>query len=383
MIRVLHVITTLGLGGAERMLTSLATAGPDGRVAHAVASLVPGGAFAAVLRGAGVPVMELPVGPWPPNPWPVAGLARAIRRMRPHVVQGWLYHGDLAAAVALALSGRRRASRLVWTLQCSRLDTHQYRRQLRVVIRACAAVSRHVDVVVSNSEAGLASHLQLGYRAPRVRVIHPGIDTERFRPDPEAARRARHELGLPAATEVVAHVARRDPMKDHACLRRAMEQLPGVHVLAIGTGTETLAPAPALHRLGHREDVERLLAACDVSVSSSAFGEGFPNSLAESMAVGVPAVATDVGDTRALLGDTGYVVSPGAPDQLAAAIRRLLAESPEARRARGAAARERVVAHFGRGRMVERFARLYTELRGARSGARGRGADLGEDDGAS
>jgi glycosyltransferase involved in cell wall biosynthesis len=364
MIRVLHVITTLGPGGAERMLSSLATAGPEGRVAHAVASLVPGGAFAAVLRDAGVPVMELPVGPWPPNPWPLVRLVGAIRRTRPHVVQGWLYHGDLAATVALALSGRRRGCRLVWTLQCSRIDTHHYRRQLQFVIRACATVSRHVDVVVSNSEAGLESHLRLGYRPARTRVIPPGIDTDRFRPDGEIARRVRDELALPSAARVVAHVARRDPMKDHASLRHAMERLPGVHVLAIGTGTETLPPAPALHRLGHRPDVERLLTACDVSVSSSAFGEGFPNGLAESMAAGVPVVATDVGDAQALVGGTGYVVPPRAPDQLAAAIRRLLDEPPESRRARGDAARARIVAHFGRDRMVERFASLYAELGG-------------------
>ncbi len=362
MTRILHVITSLGLGGAERMLSSLVTSDAREPVAHAVVSLIPGGAYAGRLREAGVPVTELAVGPWPPNPWPVTTLARLIRGTRPDMVQGWMYHGDLVATLALLLSGRRRHTRLAWTLQCSRMDTRHYHRQLRAVIRLCAALSRQADVVVSNSAAGLASHIALGYRPRRTRIIYPGVDTERFRPDQASAPAVRHELVLPASAPVVAHIARLDPMKDHACLLKAMQYLPDVRVLAIGAGTETLPALPRLHRLGPRGDVERLLTACDASVSSSAFGEGFPNSLAESMAVGVPVATTDVGDASTIVGDTGCVVPPRSPEPLADAIRVLLQESPETRRRRGSRARARVVAHFGRPRMVEEFTRLYQDL---------------------
>ena len=346
------------------MLSSLVTSEFGDPVAHAVVSLVPGGAYADRLREAGVPVTELAVGPWPPNPWPITKLARLIRRTRPDVVQGWMYHGDLAATLALLLSGRRRRTRLAWTLQCSRLDTRQYHRQLRAVIRVCATLSGQADMVVSNSAAGLASHVALGYRPRRTRIIYPGVDTERFRPDQASAPTVRHELALPADAPVVAHIARLDPMKDHGCLLKAMQYLPDVRVLAIGAGTETLPARPCLHRLGPRVDVERLLTACDASVSSSAFGEGFPNSLAESMAVGVPVAATDVGDASTIVGDTGWLVPPRAPEPLADAIRLLLQESPETRRGRGSRARARVVAHFGRPRMVGEFTRLYRDLVG-------------------
>ena len=138
------------------------------------------------------------------------------------------------------------------------MDTRRYRRQLRLVIRTCAAISRRADIVISNSEAGLASHIALGYRPNRARVIHPGIDTDRFRPDWQAARSVRRELELPEATPLVAHVARLDPMKDHPCLLKAMDGLPEAHVLAIGPGTDTLPARPRLHRLGRRADIERL-----------------------------------------------------------------------------------------------------------------------------
>jgi glycosyltransferase involved in cell wall biosynthesis len=253
-------------------------------------------------------------------------------------------------------------TRLAWGLQCSNLDTGLYHLQLRLVMRVCAALSARPDVIVSNSEAGLASHRALGYRPERACVIYPGIDTERFRPDPAARRAVRAELGLPPDAPVIAHVARRDPMKDHASALAALDGVPGARLLAIGAGTEALPARPDLYRLGRRLDVERLVAACDVSVSSSAFGEGFSNSLAESMAAGVPVVATDVGDAAVIVGDVGHVVPPRAPARLADAVRQLLAEPPAARRLRSTRARDRIVARFDQGRMVERYAALYASL---------------------
>jgi glycosyltransferase involved in cell wall biosynthesis len=359
---VLHVITTLDVGGAERMMVSLLTESPRGRFHHHVVTLVPGGYYVATLRAAGIRVTEIPLGPRPPRPLAIVTLARLIRRTRPRIVQGWLYHGDLAATLGLALSGRRRTTRLAWGIQCSNLNIRQYRPQLALVIRACAALSAQPDVVVSNSEAGLARHLALGYRPVRSCVIYPGVDTERFRPRPETGSALRQELGIPPDASTLAHVARRDPMKDHACLLATLDRLPTVHALAIGQGTETLPARPGLHRLGRRTDVERLLGACNVSVSSSAFGEGFSNSIAESMATGVPVVATDVGDARAVVGDAGHVVPVRAPDRLAAAVRQLLDEPPPVRRARGERGRARIVAQFDLRRMVDRYADLYTEL---------------------
>jgi glycosyltransferase involved in cell wall biosynthesis len=364
-VTILHVITTLDLGGAERMLVSLLTQSPRALFDHHVVSLVPGGYYVPTLRAAGIRVTEIPLGPRPPRPLAIVALARLIRHTRPRIVQGWLYHGDLAATLGLALAGRRRATRLAWGIQCSNLNTRVYRLQLALTIRACAALSAQPDVVVSNSDAGLERHRALGYRPARTCVIYPGVDTVRFRPRPEAGGTVRRELGVPANAPILAHVARRDPMKDHACLLATLERLPAVHVLAIGAGTETLPDRPGLHRLGRRTDVERLLVACDVSVSSSAFGEGFSNSIAESMAAGVPVVATDVGDARVVVGDVGHVVPVRAPDRLAAAVRQLLDEPPPARRARGERARARIIARFDLHRMVDRYTDLYAALAGA------------------
>jgi glycosyltransferase involved in cell wall biosynthesis len=177
----------------------------------------------------------------------------------------------------------------------------------------------------------------------------------------------RSELGIPAETVVVALVARLDPMKDHEGFLAAMAGLPDLRALLIGPGTEQLREAPNVTRLGRRTDVARLFAAADIVVSSSAFGEGFSNALAEGMACGLPAVATDVGDAALIVGDTGLIVPARDPQVLAGAIRALAGEGAAARAERGTKARARIVANFGMKRAVERYAELYASLAVPRS----------------
>jgi glycosyltransferase involved in cell wall biosynthesis len=360
---ILYVTTDLFIGGgAEGMLARLLTAEPRLADAIIVVSLLPGESHAERLRQAGITVHQLDFGSARGIASGLVRLARLIARSQPDIVQGWMYHGDLAALAALVLSGRRRRTRLVWGIRCSEVDLRAYGRGLRLVVRACIALSRWPDVVTANSVAGLKSHLHLGYRPRRTEVIANGIEVKRFKPDGAARAALRRELGIAADAVVLAHVARVDPMKDHASLRSALMQLPEVTALLIGRGTERLPAAPNVHRLGRRHDVERLLAAADIVVSSSAFGEGFANVLAEGMACGLPAVATDVGDARAIVGDSGLIVPPRDPGALAAAIREIACEGAAARSERGARARARIVENFAMNRAVGRFAELYRSL---------------------
>lgn len=112
-------------------------------------------------------------------------------------------------------------------------------------------------------------------------------------------------------------------------------------------------------KLGETTDIARLLAACDLTVSNSAFGEGFSNALLEGMSCGLPAVATDVGDAREIVGDTGLIVPPGNPEALAEAINSLLEEPEESRLRRRERARDRVIEKFSLEVAVEKFERLY------------------------
>lgn len=357
--RIMHVITGLGAGGAESMLTALAMAQHAGGHRPIVVSMIPGGPNADRLNGTGVEMIDLGMAAGRPTFNGLRRLTRLIRDRRPDIVQGWMYHANLAASAAAFMAGFK--GRLFWGIRCSDMDMSDYGVLLRLVIRLGALSAKHPEAILVNSRAGIEVHRRLGYRPRRFELVENGIDIERFKPDMAARQAVRQELGLAEEDTVVAVVARHDPMKDYPSFLKALEMLPGIKAIAIGEGTDQLSPKNAnFHALGRRNDVPRLLNAADLLVSSSAYGEGFSNAIAEGMATGLPVVATDVGDAAHIIGSAGTVVPPADAAALAHAIRKLIQEDTREKRTRlGEMARQRIAENFTLAAAYDRFEALY------------------------
>jgi glycosyltransferase involved in cell wall biosynthesis len=131
------------------------------------------------------------------------------------------------------------------------------------------------------------------------------------------------------------------------------------------------------HLLGLRNDLPRLTAAFDIAVSSSSWGEAFPNVLGEAMACGVPCVVTDVGDSAYIVGDTGRVVPSGDMAGFAGAINDLLSMPEQPRLDLGVRARKRVAENFEIGQVVRRYESFYEGL--ADIGRSKSGAGIGDE----
>ena len=352
---ILHVISGLGTGGAEAMLLQVTGALQAKGMPQHVVSVTERGRYADELEGRGVPVIALGVNSVFSGLRGLLRLARLIGQLQPQVVQGWMYHGDLMALFAHYLARERVRRRLYWNLRASNMDQGGYGWLMRIN----AFLSRWPDLVIANSRAGADYHIGMGYRPRRLEVIANGIDTDRFRPDPQARKAVRSELKIPAETVVAIHVARVNEMKDHATFLAAMRSVPDVQAIMVGDGTEKLKAPPNVRALGLRSDTARLYAAADIVVSTSAFGEGFSNAIGEGMSAGLVPIATDCGDARLIIGDTGAVISVGDASALADRIAAESAATPERRHARSLAARARIEQEFPLSRAIEAFARLY------------------------
>jgi glycosyltransferase involved in cell wall biosynthesis len=364
----LHVVSGLGLGGAEAALARLVE-GLGGRGWRSVVvSLRDHGHFGPRLAAAGAEVVALGLQSAAGGLRATGRLVALARRWEPAVVQGWMYHGNLAAVAAARVRGRRP---LVWNVRHALHAPGDDKAGTRTVIRAGAALSSLADRVVYNSATAAAQHAALGYADRRAVVIPNGVDAGRFRPrDPAAARAA---LGLPPAGPVVGWVGRRHPVKGLdlflAAARQVARGLPELQVVLAGRGTDQpdvaarVADWPAaggVRCLGEVNDMPALLPAFDVLCLASR-SEAFPNVVAEGLACGVPCVATDVGDVRAIVGPGGHVVPPGDPASLAAALAAVLAAPEECRRL-GEAGREHVAARFGLPAMLDRYEALFRDL---------------------
>ena len=138
-IEVTHVITSLDVGGAETMLTRLVTGDTAGFGLPQGDQPEVGRGATRTCGGCGDSVRDLAIGR---RRGALRGLARLtgiIRSTQPAVVHSWLYHADLLATLALALSGRRRATRLVWGVRCSDMDMRRYARSTRYVLKLLPA----------------------------------------------------------------------------------------------------------------------------------------------------------------------------------------------------------------------------------------------------
>jgi len=368
MITVAHLITGLETGGAERMLTQLVTRSDPARFRSVVISMTGAGTMGPAIAASGIAVHTLDMRRGIGDPRVITRLAQILRECRPAILQTWLYHADLLGLIARPLA---RVPHIVWNLRCTESVGS------RAVRRLLCWASPLPDAIVAVSQAGEQFHRALGYRAERWQVIPNGFDTAGLHPDAGVRARVRAELGLADREVAILLPARYHPMKDHANFLAAAARLAAVRPEAVfilaGHGiepdnrplTEAIAAAGVGARvrlLGERQDLTAIYPAFDAVTLSSAFGESFPMVLGEAMACGVPCVATDIGESREIVGPTGAVVPPRDPEALAAGWERLIALGAEGRRELGAAARTRIVENYELEAVIARYEALYEAI---------------------
>lgn len=344
------------------------TGGLEGHVSNRVISLMDEGHYGPLLRRAGIKVHCLGMKRGFLTPAALGRLYSALREAPPDIVQGWMYHGNLAALAANWLASSRPA--VIWNIRTSMDDPLVFGRATRMVIRLGAWLSSRVDAILYNSDRSRKQHGRLGYYSGREAVIPNGFDPDLWDHGPDARRVARAELGLDDMAPVVGFVGRGATVKDVPTLMRAFSRLrtriPAAQLICIGRDIETYCPSgistDGVSFLGQRSDVARLYAAFDVFCLSSRV-EGFPNVVGEAMACGVACVTTNVGDAAEVVGETGWVVPPGDPVAFAEALEAALREPAEAIAQRGLAARRRIKERFDLATIITSYETLYRTIR--------------------
>jgi glycosyltransferase involved in cell wall biosynthesis len=363
--KIAHLITGLGLGGAERQLKALVTERQqESSLEHIVISLQDEGVIGKQLSGEkGVRLYCLNLHKSIAGVWQ---LYKILRREKPDVLQTWLYHADL---MGLLIGKLARVPHIVWNIRCSNMELSQYSRLTAFVVKILKALSRFPDAVVTNSQSGQKFHTTLGYAPRRWVQIPNGIDADLFQPNIPSGQDLRRTFDIPEDAIVVGLLGRVDPMKDYPTFLRAMERLSLVHenlyCMVAGKGTEDASWAivpPRFRRLGVWENASAFLNALDILVLSSAFGEGFPNVVGEAMACEVPTIVTDVGDAGVLIQTPTQIVPPQDVDKLILALKGLLALSSGERKVIGQQSRSRVLSSYSLPIMRQRYASFYKDL---------------------
>ena len=372
-IRVLFVITCLDTGGAERQLAYLLECLQKKGVESGVVSLRSGGAISRDIAALGIPVWNLVLD----NPLQLVRAAGRLfsigRHFRPEVIQGWMYHGNLAAYVASRKAGL--SVPVFWSIRQSLYDLKKEKKMTQMIIRLGAKGSGKVNGITYNATISRSQHEAIGFSDDNGCVIPNGFDGEAWRPDEEARHAVRDSLGIPQDVQLIGLVSRYHPVKGHDVFLDAARQIAArrqnVEFLLAGKGVDRNNPlfqkelsegslAGRLHLLGEQEDIPRLTAALDIATSSSR-AEGFPNAVAEALLCGIPVVATDVGESKQIVGNSGVVVPPGNSLALYEAWDQLLELDSDKRRRMGLEARWRLLRSYTIDVVADRYMSLYEQ----------------------
>lgn len=363
-LKVLHLVTGLAQGGAERQLYLLlkgldrAKYSPTVLVRHATKSDY----WTGPIRELGVEVRELP-GQWSALRRHRA-LWRELRRLKPDIVQGW----TLWTNPQLALLGRLAGVPVrLGSLRCNlyRAGRGPFERWV---------TTRGLDRIVANSSQGRRDLLGLGVPVERIELVFNAVDdgAAAIQSDRTAVRRA---WGVWENDVVLATIGNLTRPKNYPMLLEAARELRArglpLKVVVYGEGPlradlEARRRAAGLEAdfilPGQHPEARVLVGAADLFGFTS-WGEGMANALLEGALAGLPIVTTAVGgaDDIVLEGETGFVVPVNDRMAFVRAVERLVT-NPEQRRVMGARARKRALEEFSQARMVERFQKMYERV---------------------
>jgi len=368
-VHVMYVIGGLHLGGAEKLVSRLASGLHDrAGFSSSVCCLGEGGEYAKWLteQGCTVHVLGYRKQLGVKGVFTAIGLIRELRslfvREQVDIVHTYLFYTGILGRVAARLAGVPVVVHSLFRLF--------YRVQPLIEKILSAITSRFV--VDSYAVKELVS-TRCGIRKDRIQVIYNGIDFAAL--DSEELRDVREELGLQGARYVVGIVAHLNAAKGHApylrAFTRVLEEFPDTWLLIVGDGPlrpQLEAACDALnigHRilfLGYRSDIASVLTSLDILALPSTW-EGFGIVQAEAMYLGVPVIGTNYGGAREVVRAfrTGLLVPYGDIDQLADATV-LLLQDGDLRTRMGCAGRDRVLRLFSIDRQLNEYESLYLDL---------------------
>tara|TARA_Y100000590_G_scaffold461493_1_gene623198 strand:- start:11746 stop:12903 length:1158 start_codon:yes stop_codon:yes gene_type:complete len=302
-------------------------------------------------------------------------LIKIIKRIKPDIVNTWMYHPDFLGGIASRIA---KVPLLVWMIHQSNFILSKNNWPTYFIMRICSSLSKLMpDKILSVSKRAAKQHIIYGYDQRKLYVIPPIVDTDNFIKNKTAKKRLCNELNIDMNSILIGLFGRFHPQKNHKTLIEAAtivnEIYPNTHFIFSGRDItynnivlskliENSNANKFIHLLGFRKNIVDLYSSLDLYVSASSFGEAFPLVLCEAMASEVPCVATDVGDSKYIIGNTGRIVQPNSVNQLAEGIIGLIELGNKELKRKGKISRKRIIDNFQAEMIVLKYESFFSEI---------------------
>lgn len=368
-IKLLHIITQIGPGGAEQILVQLLEKIDINKFECIVISLKGGNYFHKKrIEDSGAKLYCLDGERGILFFMKFFTLYRIVKTENPDIIQSWMYHSDF---IGFILAKLIKIKYIFWGVHSTKLS-FSTSSTLTIFLRKCCTIfSRFTTKIINCSATSIQEHIRIGYKKEKFVYIPNGYDEEVFYLNQSLS--IRHEFGLTEDSIVIGLIARFNPEKDHLNFLQGLSEVklrfPEVRALLAGDGIDNeneylrniikeYGLESNIIMVGLRSDLINIYNTIDFLVLSSV-SEAFPNVVAEAMLCEKPCVVTDVGDAAKIIGDTGFVVPIKNPERLSNAICKMMDMSKNERNILGNKARSRILNHYSLNKMVESYESIY------------------------
>jgi glycosyltransferase involved in cell wall biosynthesis len=369
--KLLFVTTGLNIGGAERAMHSIINNGLGERHTIKVISLRDSGHFGERFASDGIEVCCLNL----QNPiklfLSILKGVKFARKFEPDLIQGWMYHGNIFSL----LLGRftRAKPKVYWGIRQTLYDIRKEKVLTQMIIRFEAKLSVLTDGIIYNSKKSQNQHESIGFSKENSIYIPNGFNLSVWKPDAEKRKVLRKEFEIPESSFVIGYIGRFHQMKNIELLFEVMERVLSENTnlifLIVGKNTDRKnlklkpfydrLPPQQIVSLGVRADIPAVIQCIDLLCLTSSWGEGFPNVIGEAMATGIPCVATDIGDSALVIGETGWIIPPNNIELLANCINVALSETTFAHNSRSVASRKVISENYDIAYIVDNYNNVY------------------------
>lgn len=372
MIRIVHIITGLGSGGAENMLYKLIKYSDKSKYYHEVISLMDEGVIGKKIIDEGTKVHSINLSVKKPIN-SIIEIKNICKNF--DIVNTWLYHADMIGFIVSKILLKKK---LIWNIRHSNLEKKANKARTLLIVKINSMLSKYVDYITYNSRKAKHTHSDIGYTNKSFTIIPNGFELNSFKFYSEARNDIRNQLNIEDFEKLIITVGRWDIQKDYYTLFDALFDVAKANInfklLMVGTNLDSrnnelikLIEKNGLSDnvilLGRRNDIPELLSAADIYVSSS-MGESFSNSIGEAMATELPCIVTDVGDSKLIVDDFGIVVKPQNREELANAIFKVILDNSFSRKTIGKKCRSKIVDNYSIDNIVRDYESLYNVVMG-------------------
>ena len=325
--KIIHIVTGLGDGGAEHTLFKICK--HDIKNKHIVISFKKYGKYFSLLNKLGIKAYCLNASFFSIHKF--FFLIKLLQSLKPDIVQTWLVHADFIGSIAARLAGIKK---ILWNVRYSNIEIDKSKLTTILIIKVLAKLSYIIpEIIVIVSKKAKKIYENKGYDKRKLKFIPNGYDLSNLKGNKDQKIDFHKKIKIKKRIPLIGYVARYDPLKDHLNLLNALSliRLKGKDFFCILVGSninknkilineiKKLKLNNCVRLLGPVKNVSKVMNLLDIHVQSSA-SEGFPNVVAEAMVHKTPCVVTNVGDSSYIVGKTGWVVPPNDSVKLAKAI---------------------------------------------------------------